>query len=304
MSLISVVAGVAGVVVAAQAQGAIIYASGQFREGTGPFENRFYEIDTTTGAATPISGLVTGAPAGLAGTSDQRLLGHAGGQLSEVNPFTGALTPIGAPSGVTATGFDILEDGRGYITPLAGGASRQAAHVDISTGVVTPIGAPNAIGDAIDAAFGLAPGTSTPFVISLGSVGGTVYGVSLESGRTNLIAINPDTGAASVIGAPNAVGADARYGGFAAMTGVDENGDGMFDALFGGVNSFDDDNDPGTPSIRFGGVVRYDLVAGTFSVVGSNPGVIFFGFGSSPVPAPGAGVAALVLGVCALRRRR
>ena len=97
---------------------------------------------------------------------------------------------------------------------------------------------------------------------------------------------------------------DGRYGGFAALTGVDENGDGVYDALFGGVNGFDHDDDPETDSIRFGGVVRYDLADGTFSVVGSNPGLIFFGFASSPVPAPGGLALLAASGVVILRRRR
>ena len=51
--------------------------------------------------------------------------------------------------------------------------------------------------------------------------------------------------------------------------------DGMFDALFGAVNFFDDDGNAATDVLRLGGVVRYDLTDGTWSLVGTNPGVIF-----------------------------
>ncbi|MEJ7638005.1 MAG: hypothetical protein WKF75_08500 [Singulisphaera sp.] len=72
------------------------------------------------------------------------------------------------------------------------------------------------------------------------------------------------------------------------MTGVDEDGDGRYDALFGGVNFFDHDADRST-AVQPGGVARYNLGDGTYSLVGTNPGVIFFGFGSTPVPVPEPG---------------
>ncbi|HTN70006.1 MAG TPA: PEP-CTERM sorting domain-containing protein [Methylomirabilota bacterium] len=278
-----------------------IYASGQLLIPAVPGvhddlrENRIFVIDTTTGNATPVSPVVSGTPAALAGAPDGRLFGFQNGSIGVVNPATAAFTPIGSSTGLNVTGLDITADGRGFVVPFTG--VRQLNRIDINSGVATPVGSPTAIGASLDAHFGLAPGTSQPFIIGLGSVGPQLYGVDLETGRTNLISIDPNTGIATVIGIPDAVASanGGGYSGFAAMTGVDENGDGKFDALFGNVNFFDD-NDPATPTVRLGGVARYNLTDGTWSLVGTNPGLIFFGFGSSPahVPEPRSAVLFLI----------
>jgi hypothetical protein len=162
------------------------------------------------------------------------------------------------------------------------------------------VGSSAAIGDAIDAAAGNAPGTAEPFLISLGSVGGTLYGVDLDT--DSLIALDPDDGSASVVGAIGAVGASngGGYSGFAALTGIDEDADGVFDALFGAVNF-------GPAGERLGGLARFDLSDGTWSLVGTNPGLIYFGFGASVVPEPSslvlAGIGGIVLLGLARRKR-
>lgn len=140
-------------------------------------------------------------------------------------------------------------------------------------------------------------------MISLGAVGNTLYGVDLET--NSLIALNPDTGRAGVVGPVGAVGnvtnGAVSYSGFSALTGVDETGDGEFDALFGAVN-FARENDE---TERLGGIARYDLTDGSWELVGTNPGIIFFGMGSSPVPEP-SGIMFLSLTVMSqcFRRRR
>jgi hypothetical protein len=187
------------------------------------------------------------------------------------------------------------------------GGNRQLYQINLLTGAATAVGAPGQIGAAFDSAFGLAAGTAAPFVISLGSVGDHLYGVNLESGRQNLVRIDPATGSAMVIGTPDAVDLNdfGRYSGYSALTGVDENGDGAFDALFGSVNFWDHDGNPGTSDLRLGGIARYDLTDGTWSLVGTNPGVIFFGMGASPVPEPGTlALVAIAAGCLAFRLRK
>ena len=302
------------------ATAATIFASGQLLIPSDPGippgqpghddsrENYVYVIDTLTGIATPVSPVTSGLPGALAGTIDQRLLGFSSGQLVEVDPTTGSQTTIGANNGLTSTGLEILSDGRGFLVPFDGNFDTQQLYsIDIATGAAAPISAETSeIGDAIDTAAGNALGTAEPFVIGLGAVGNAMYGVDLDT--ESLISLDPETGEAAVVGAVGAVGSvgGGAYSGFAALTGVDEDADGDFDALLGAVNFFDDDGDPGTDVLRLGGVARYDLAEGTWQLVGTNPGIIFFGFGSSPVPEPGAAsiAATATIGVALLWRRR
>ena len=44
--------------------------------------------------------------------------------------------------------------------------------------------------------------------------------------------------------------------------------------------------DSSLPNGRLGGVVRYDLANATWTLVGTNPGLIFFGMGHVAVPEP------------------
>lgn len=294
----------------------IIYASGQLLIPGDPGippgqpghddsrENYVYAIDTLTGTAIPVSPATTGLPAALAGTSDGRLLGYSGGQLREIAPTTAMQTNIGVSNGLNSTGFEILPDNRGFLVPFDGNFdTQQLFNIDIATGVAAPISSSaTEIGDAIDTAAGNPLGTAEPFLISLGAVGDTLYGVDLDT--NSLIALDSDTGAASVVGAVGAVGSVTNgpftYAGFASLTGVDENEDGQFDALFGAVNFIDN----GTSSLRLGGVARYDLTDGAWQLVGTNPGVIFFGFGSSPAPEPTTSGLFAAWGLLALASRR
>ena len=71
--------------------------------------------------------------------------------------------------------------------------TQQLFSIDIATGAAAPISASSTeIGDTIDAAAGNPLGTAEPFLISLGAVGGTLYGVDLDT--DSLIALDPDTG--------------------------------------------------------------------------------------------------------------
>ncbi|MDX1962628.1 MAG: hypothetical protein SFX18_05710 [Pirellulales bacterium] len=286
------------------ASGATIYASGQLLIENTPGthddvrENRMYSIDTNTGIATPLPIWTNSTPAGLGGTANDGLLGFNSGQLVKVNPFvSNGATAVGGPAGVNATAFDVLADGRAFVVTTSG--NRQLYQVDRVTGLATAIGPAGQIGMNLDSHFGLPAGTAQPFVISLGSIGDHLYGINLETGRQNLIRLNVINGMAAVIGAPDAVdGNDAgRYSGYSALAGVDENNDGQFDSLFGSVNFWNHDGDTVTPDLRLGGIARYDLDAGTWSLVGTNPGVIFFGMGSVPVPEPGV---YWLLGICAM----
>lgn len=284
---------------AAPSGAATIYASGQLLTPGDPGipvgepghddtrENFVYAIDTTSGVATAVSPETTGLPSGLGGLGSSTLLGFRNGQLSQVDPSTGVLNDIGSDNGLSATAFDVTQDGRGFILPFDANFDTQQLHsIDLSTGAASPIGSATAVGDALDLAAGNPLGTAEPFVISLGSVGDSLYGVDLDT--ESLVSIDSILGSASVIGNIGAVGGanGGAYSGFSALTGVDENGDGVFDALFGGVNFFDDDGDPATPTVRLGGLARFDLDNGEWSLVGTNPGVVYFGMASNPVPEP------------------
>ncbi|MEL6555158.1 MAG: PEP-CTERM sorting domain-containing protein [Cyanobacteria bacterium J06621_11] len=296
------------------AEAAIFYATGQRLTQAVPGvhddirENFLFAVDSTTGTATPVSPETSGLPSALAGTADQRLLGYQfSGQLVEIGLDSATQTPIGEPTDLSATSFDILEDGRGFIVPFDEDFNTQQLHqIDITTGAAAPLGSSQAVGDAIDSARSTQSGPATPFLISLGSVDNSLYGIDLDT--DSLIQLDPETGGAAVVGEVGAITADDRtvFSGFAALTGVDTDTDGQFDALFGNVNFIDDDNDPDTPVQRLGGIARYNLSNGSWDLVGTNPGVIFFGFGASPaaVPEPGVLLGLLSVGVLGWWKRR
>ena len=293
---------VCAIVAAASAQ-PVIYASGQLLiPGTDGHddsrENYLYEINTLTGEATAISPVTSGLPAAMGATASGHIFGFSAGQLVEINPTAGTTTAIGANNGLSSTAFDITASGSAYITPFDGDFNtQQLFNIDLHTGAATAIGSASAIGDAIDTARGTALGTAEPFVISLGSVGNTLYGIDLDT--DTLVSIDSLTGAAGVIGSVGAVGLanGGGYSGFSALTGVDEDLDGSYDALFGSVNY-----DPAGE--RIGGLARFDLTTGEWSLVGTNDGLIYFGFASSPVPAPGAASVLALGGVLASGRWR
>jgi hypothetical protein len=241
-----------------------------------PGSNGLYSIDPQTGGAT----LLSPAPlvSALAASPDGRILAWQSGTLVQVNPANGLVASVGNATGVTSTAFDVLDDGRAFIVGGAQSSAAQLYQVDTTTGAVTAIGAPGAINAGIDASLGLAPGTSRANVFSLGSVGSVLYGINGETGRTNLIRIDTTTADASVIGPANAlVNANGGgWGGFASLTGVDLNLDGTHDALYGGVNF----GPPG--GSRVGVVARYDVTTGSWSQVGANAPLIFFGMASVP----------------------
>lgn len=307
---------VATLLLASSAEAAIFYATGQRLTQADPGvhddirENFLFAVDSTTGVATPVSPETSGLPSALAGTADQRLLGYQfSGQLVEIDIDTATQTPVGDPTGLNATSFDILENDEGFIVPFDENFNTQQLHqIDIATGAAVPLGSSQAVGDAIDNTRGTGLGTATPFIISLGSVDNSLYGIDLDT--DSLIQFDSETGDAAVVGEVGAVTADDRavFSGFAALTGVDTDTDGQFDALFGNVNFIDDDNDPETPVQRLGGIARYDLDKGSWDLVGTNPGVIFFGFGASPaaVPEPGTlvGLGAIALLTTRLKGRK
>jgi hypothetical protein len=297
--------------VAGSASAGTIIATGQNNgDSTHSSGLFYYSIDTTTGKATPLAPITGGNSAALAATPDGHILGIRSGQLIQINPNTAAATNIGSPSTLSPTGFDVLSDGRAFATPFESGfgASTQTQNlysVDLTTGQYTPVSTGRTVGDAVDLARGTASGTAAPFIISLGSVANTLYGVDLDT--NSLIGLNPATGAASVIGAVGAVRAAGLpvYSGFAALTGVDENADGTFDTLYGNVNFADPDGPGGVSSSRLGGLARYDLTDGTWDLVGTNPGLIFFGFASTPIiPEPTTLSLLAGAGLLALRRRK
>lgn len=279
---------------------ALIYATGQarFEPGEGHSSGNFiYRIDPDTGVATPVTGVLDRpTPAALGGTPDRRLLGFQNGAVVQVSPQAESWTPITPDTGFSATGFDVLADGRAYIAPFnAEFETQQLGRVDVTTGAVALLGSASAVGDAIDLALGRELGTAEPFIISLGSVGGLLYGVDLDS--YSLVALDPDGGAAAVVGDVGAVRAGelAPYTGFSALTGFDRDGDGAFDELLGTVNFLD--------GARLGGIARFSLADGSWELLGTNPGVIFFGLGSLQVPEPGW-LLAPALGFLALARRK
>ncbi len=265
-------------------------------------ENRVYAIDTKSGVAVPLSPSVSGLPAALA-LSGSQLVGFASGRVVSVDPHTGVVTPMTSSNGLNSTGFDVTPDGRGFILPFNANFDTQQLHqLALGTGIATPLGSLSQIGDAVDTARGTPLGTAQPFVIGLGSIGDTLYGVDLDT--NTLIALVADTGFASVVGQVGNFGIDPRFSGYAAMTGVDEDLDGDYDTLYTNVNFFDDDSNSATPTLRLGGLGRVNLTDGTWELVGTNPGIIFFGFAPAPIPEPATASLATLSMLVLLRRRR
>jgi hypothetical protein len=300
---------------------ATIIATGQNNgdpsHSTGLF---YYAIDTTTGEATPLAPITGGNSAGLASLPDGKVVGFRSNRVVEIDPFSGTASQVGnVVTGFSTTSLDATRDGTLYGTPVAG--DRRLHLIAPVSGTATPIGPPDAIGNALDAFYGRPAGTTDPFIIGLGSItrsvnigtsanpnfvlADTLYGVNLDD-TAQLVAISPETGFASVVGAMGSVEnglPPGDYSGFAAMTGVDTDGDGLRDTLFGNVNF--NGADPGLPNGRLGGVARYDLSTATWSMVGTNPGLIFFGFGSATVPEPTTSMlATLGFAVASLRSVR
>lgn len=283
-----------------------LYAIGGFDpDDTGMVPHRIYELDPVTGKATPLPGSFKPEPAGLAATADGRLLAlnvehhhHHGEEpppaeaaLVEIDPFKGFITKL-ATVPVEAYGFDILPDGRAFTIPMStGGTPVQLHAVNLETGAATPVGSASAIDDAFAAAFGSAPAANKR-ATQLASVGGHLYAIVRHGTNANLVRLDPGTGAATVLGAANAVNTanGGAYRGIPGLSGRDSNGDGVFDELYGVLNYHDHDGDPETRFRVIGALIKFDLNDGTWSIVGTNPGLLFSGLASTaalnPTPAP------------------
>jgi hypothetical protein len=191
-------------------QAAVIYASGQLLIPGDPGipagqpghddarENYIFAIDSNNGVATPISPNVSGLPAALGATADGTLWGFSGNTLRTVNPLTGTTAAAGPATLYSATAVDVTAAGGGYgIT----NGDDQLFRVDLATGDATAIGAPGLVNAALAAAGAVDPDA---FIISLGSVGSSLYGIDLDT--DSLLQIDPATGSASIVGALGAVG--------------------------------------------------------------------------------------------------
>ncbi|MEM8945328.1 MAG: PEP-CTERM sorting domain-containing protein [Planctomycetota bacterium] len=288
---------------------ATIYASGQLLIPGDPAipagqpghddsrENYVFAIDSTTGDATPVSPVTSGLPGALGATVDGTLWGWSSNTLQIIDPNTGTTTPAGPMTAFSATGFDVTTDGVGYGITLT---DDQLFSVDLTTGVATSVGVPGAANVALAAAGAVDPDA---FIISLGSVGDSLYGIDLDT--DSLLEFDPVSGTAAVVGSlggVDGVGAGI-FSGYAGLTGVDENADGEYESLFGVVNFID----PGGPvgSVRLGGIARFDLGDGSWDLVGLNDNVIFFGLASAPaVPEPGTFSLLFCLGIASLSVHR
>ena len=269
--LLSAVAGV--FVVSPMASAVPLYASGQLLLPGDPDipagqpghddsrENYVFEIDSETGIATPISPVTTGLPSGLGATQDT-LYGWSGNLLKTVDPTTGAVFTAGSATPFSATAFDVSADGVGF--GMTNGDD-QLFTVDLATGNASAVGSAGLVNNALAAAGEVDPDA---FIISLGSVDLVGSGI---------------------------------FGGYSGLTGVDEDSDGLYDALFATVNFINPAGSEGT--VRLGGIARFDLDDASWDLVGLNEQVIFFGLASAPVPEP-TSLAFLGLGGFVLLRRR
>lgn len=267
-------AGLAGAALATVPPGHILAVA-----APAPGQNFFYTIDPATGVATQQAPTPGGSIfSAIAADRGGRFFAYSNGAIFSINTSTWTLEQLAPAQGPPATGLDIVLAapgaglGTGYVIPTTGDVRLHS--INLSSGVATPLGNPGGVAATLDAFYGSGP--NSPFIIGLGSVGTDLFGVHTASGRTNLVRFNPTTGEATVLGTPNSTPGSAGGGwtGFASMTGVDTDNDGHFDAIFGGVNFLN--------GARTGAVARYNLVDGTFELVGTNPSLIFFSMASSP----------------------
>lgn len=152
------------------AQAATIFATGQNNGDPSHSSGLFYySINTITGHATPLAPITGGNSAGLAGTPDGRLLGFRGNRVIEINPYTGATSNVSPViAGFSTTSLDVTRDGTIYATPVCG--DTRLHRIDPVAGTATPFGPANSIGNSLDAFHGVPSGTTSPFLIGLGSI--------------------------------------------------------------------------------------------------------------------------------------
>lgn len=281
-------------------------------------QRRFAQIDAQTGVIASVSPLGPTSYAGLGAAPDGQFFGltwafNTISKLYSLDVTTNMSTLIGdmvGEPGISFQSLDVMSDGRAYAVSTATiTLFPQLFSVNLQTAAITAVNEQQTISDAIIAAGGDGFFAN---VGALGSVGNRLYAVDVRT--SSLVELDPDSGAASVVGgtAGSLLSGEltsgisrARYSAFTALTGVDTNRDGKFDALFMGVNRFDDDNDAATPGITLGGVAKVDTTTGLWELVGTNPGYAYASFGSGPVPEPAtAGMTALVALSCLARRRR
>lgn len=272
----------------------------------------FTSIDIHTGKTTVISPASPSLYAGL-GSVGQSVFATLGVSLStnlyQVDIRSNTPTLVGTMPNATYSALDIMANGTAY-TISRNSNNPQLYSVDLSTAATTAIGTPDSLRDPF-----VALGGRAPSLLGLGSVGAKLYAVENFSSQRSLLEIDPITGDARIVGGQLGLLASgtlsnglarSRYSAFGAgLAGVDTDGDGDFDQLFGAVNSFDDDNDSTTPTVSIGGLGLFDLNTGLWELVGTNPGQSHSAMAFLPVPEPTAvGPLSLALALIAERRRR